>query len=201
MARSRERKQAAKARRGRLPRPPWAWIGGGIAATVVVAAVLAALVSEDDGSADDAGGFQIVAYQGEDILGGDRVDFNSLLGTGTPVVLNFWAGLCPPCRQEMPGFQRVYEEHSGDFTIVGVDVGQFTGLGSQADARDFLAEFEITYPTAFAVDDDALREYGVRSMPTTVFFDGAGNVVSRHAGFLQEDQLRDQIESLIAAES
>ncbi len=167
---------------------------------IAVLAVIAAIGSDDDGPGDSTGddGFRIVAYQGRDVLGGDDIGFASLLGTGTPVVLNFWAALCPPCRQEMPSFQRVYDEHKGEFILVGVDVGPFTGLGSHDEAREFLEEFNITYPAGFAVTSQPLREFDVVSMPTTIFFDGDGRIVSRHAGFLTEDQLESRVEGLLA---
>src|SRR3990172_6642334 len=78
-----------------------------------------------------AASFAITAYQGQATLGGSEIDFSSLLGRGRPVILNFWAGLCPPCRAEMPGFQSVYAELSQHFVLVGVDVGPFIGLGSR----------------------------------------------------------------------
>ncbi|MCH8177516.1 MAG: TlpA family protein disulfide reductase, partial [Proteobacteria bacterium] len=63
-----------------------------------------------------------------------------VLQQGLPVVLNFWAGLCPPCRQEMPDFQEISEERAGEVLILGIDVGRFTNLGSQQDALDLLAD-------------------------------------------------------------
>jgi thiol-disulfide isomerase/thioredoxin len=77
--------------------------------------------------------FQIVVYQGEDVLGGQEVEFSELLGQGKPIILNFWAGLCPPCRLEMPDFQEVYGEYNDEILLVGVDIGTFTGLGTQSE--------------------------------------------------------------------
>ena len=144
-------------------------------------------------------GFLIVAYQGQDTLGGDRLDFSQLLGRGKPVVLNFWAGLCPPCRQEMPGFQHAYDGFNGAVILVGVDVGPFIGLGSHDDARRLLQQLNIRYPAGYALTAEALREFDVRSMPTTVLFDGRGRIVTRHSGYYAEDQLRADIQRLLAA--
>lgn len=142
--------------------------------------------------------FAITAYQGQATLGGSEIDFSSLLGRGRPVILNFWAGLCPPCRAEMPGFQRVYEEHRDDVILVGVDVGPFTGLGSHADAQQLLRALNITYPAGFATNARALQTYRVTGMPTTVFFDREGRVHSSRAGLLDEQTLRAEVAALLA---
>jgi thiol-disulfide isomerase/thioredoxin len=96
--------------------------------------------------------FTISAYQGEDVLGGQTVKFSKLFERGKPVILNFWAGLCPPCRAEMPGFQKVFDQVRDSVVLVGVDLGPFVGLGEHDDARRLLAELGVRYPAAFAVD-------------------------------------------------
>lgn len=134
--------------------------------------------------------FELVAYQGEKLLGGERSQFSRVFRQGQPVVLNFWAGKCPPCRLEMPGFQRVYARYKGEVIFVGVDVGTFTGLGTNEDARRLLQDLEVTYPSAYAVDPGPLIKYGVQTMPTTLFFSRQGKLVYRHVGDIPEDRLR-----------
>lgn len=195
------------------------WALGGAAAVVALVAVVAALRSErqDAGSdvslgppvapaagagaaaADDRPSLlPITAYHGEEILGGRESDLAHLIGGGKPVVVNFWAGLCPPCRAEMPGFQRVYEEHRGAFILVGVDIGPFIDLGSHEDGRALLDELGITYPTAFA-RASPLRRFNIRSMPTTIFFTPDGAVFSERAGFVTDDHFRRLVDGLLAA--
>jgi thiol-disulfide isomerase/thioredoxin len=173
---------------------PWAVVASIVA--VVGSAILYSQLFTD--SLDSGEGFTVVAYQGEDEIGGEEINFQDLLSQGKPVVLNFWAGLCPPCRQEMPGFQRVYDDHRGEFILLGLDVGPFVNLGDQDDARAFLEDFGITYPTGGALTDEALREYDVLSMPTTVFLSEDGRVLAQHSGFLSEEQLRTQLGDLLA---
>jgi thiol-disulfide isomerase/thioredoxin len=110
------------------------------------------------------GDFTISAYQGADVFGGPTTQFSQLFTHGKPVILNFWAGLCPPCRAEMPGFQRVVDQYADRVLLVGVDIGPFVGLGSHDDARALLRELGIRYPTAYAVGATPLRQYQVRSM-------------------------------------
>lgn len=144
----------------------------------------------------------MVVYQGEETLGGDELDFSQLFGPDQtkPVVLNFWAGACPPCRAEMPGFQRLYDDQGDQFILVGVDIGPFTGLGSQDDARRLLQELGISYPAAYATDDPT-SSYNVRGMPTTVFLTPDGNIFSKRIGFLPEGELRSRLQDLLAASS
>ena len=142
--------------------------------------------------------FSLVAYQGQSVIGEGTTQFSGVFSQGKPVVLNFWAGQCPPCRAEMPAFQRVFDEYQGRVQVIGLDVGDFTGLGTQADARQLLQELHITYPTAYALDANPLQVYNVRAMPTTIFFTAKGSIQEQVAGLLQEDRLRSSAEKLVA---
>ena len=91
--------------------------------------------------------FEFTLYQGEGELGGSELSMSEL--QGKPVVLNFWAGLCPPCRAEMPDFQAFQDENRDRLTVLGIDVGQFTNLGTQEDARLLLTDLGVTYPAGY----------------------------------------------------
>jgi len=151
-------------------------------------------------STDSDGNFPIIAYpEGIAALGPNELEFTELLGTGKPVVLNFWAGQCPPCRAEMPAFQSVYDTYSDDFLLVGVDIGPFIGLGTRQSAIDLLVDLDITYPTAYSVDARAMQDFNVLGMPTTVFYDGDGVEVNRHTGLLTEQALEENVRALVGA--
>ena len=141
------------------------------------------------------GSFNIVAYQGADVLGGPQSTFSTVLRLGKPVILNFWAGQCPPCRAEMPGFQKVSTEFAGKVQFVGIDIGPFLGLGSHDDAKRLYTELGIHYPLAYAVDESPLRIYNIAGMPTTVFFDAKGQLVDQVTGIVTEEQLRSTIKT------
>jgi len=163
--------------------------------------------SESATAADDApadieikgGDEPLFVYLGADVLGGEELTLADAFDLGKPVVLNFWAGLCPPCRQEMPDFQEVYNERQDEFLLLGVDVGRFTGLGSRSDAVDLLNELGITYPTVYVESDNLIREYNVFGMPTTVFMTASGDVVSQKSGFLSGGELRDRTQEMLDA--
>lgn len=136
--------------------------------------------------------FTLVAYQGQDVLGGDQVRFSRVLGEGEPVVLNFWAGACAPCSQEMPGLQRITDQYKGRAVVAGVDVGPFVGMGTHDDAVHLLKQLGIRYPAAYAVDTTPLTLY-VQGMPTTVVFDARGQVVTKVTGTITETELQDAL--------
>ncbi len=145
------------------------------------------------------GDFRLVAYQGADVFGGKQSHFARVFDQGKPVVLNFWAGLCPPCRAEMPGFQKVSTELSGKILFVGIDIGPFVDLGNHQDAINLYTQLCIHYPLAYAVDSSPLQVYRVQGMPTTVFLSSSGRVVDQETGIVTEDQLRTIIQQKVLA--
>ena len=138
-------------------------------------------------SADPAPDFEFTLYQGAESLGEEKLNFSDL--RGGPVVLNFWAGLCPPCLVEMPEFQAFYEEFGDQVTLLGLDVGPFVALGSHQSARDLLVELDITYPAGYPPDDGAVRSYKVLNMPSTYFITAEGKIFERWVGTLNKGVL------------
>lgn len=164
-----------------------------------VAAACGGTGNDDAGRAAAEAEFDVIPYNRDDVLGQEEFAFSSLLGQDTPVVLNFFAALCPPCRAEMPWLQAAADKFEGDVLLVGVDVGPFVGLGSNEQGAQLLEDLGITYPAAYAVDDAPLRQIGVVSMPTTAFFDADGRLVDSHAGIMTEDQIDERFQQLAEA--
>jgi thiol-disulfide isomerase/thioredoxin len=138
-------------------------------------------------------------YQDGGILGSPPLQFSAVFDHGEPVVLNMWAGLCPPCRAEMPDMQSVYDQYDGQFILLGIDVGAFTGLGSQADAQALLQELNITYPAGAIEDANVLQNYRVIGMPTTFFIKPDGEIHDTWTGILTRDQFETKVQELIEA--
>ena len=181
------KKSTGNRRRNRM------WLGGAGAAAmaVIVAVVAVSIYSGDSGSSASSGGnqadgvvenFSFTLFQGEKVLGAEKMEMDQLLGK--PIVLNFWAGQCPPCRAEMPDLQRFYDGSKDEVTLLGIDVGQFTRLGTRRDARNLLKELGITYPAGYTGDASVVRKYKVLSMPTTVFINADGTVFETWSGGL-----------------
>jgi len=139
-----------------------------------------------DGGVSGGRGFEFTTYQGDAIVQVGAQSLSDITGQGRPVLLNFWAGNCPPCRAEMPAFQSAYEQFGYRIVFLGVDVGPFTGLGSKRDGEALLQELGITYPIATTRSAQAVNAYGVISMPTTGFFNAEGNVHRTWSGAMTE---------------
>ena len=142
--------------------------------------------------------FTFSLFQGEDILGEDVFRLAQL--EGRPLVLNFWARFCGPCWTEMPDLQAFYEEYGDRLQLLGIDLGQFTGLGSPKDAGKLLEALGITYPAGFTDDAHVVRSYRVAAMPTTVFVDAEGVVVRTWSGAIRRDQLETIVADILPEE-
>ena len=103
---------------------------------------------------------------------------------GRPVVLNFWASWCEPCKQEAPLLEAAARRWK-DVVVVGVDAQDLSG-----DARRFLRRHGVTYPTVHDGAGAVARRYGVSGFPETWFLDRAGRLVAEHVqGPLGAEQL------------
>ena len=137
------------------------------------------------------------AYQGADVIGGEQVLLSDVVAQGKPVVLNFYAALCPPCRAEMPDFERVYQARRDEFTLVGLDIGPQQFLGSREEGQALLDELDITYPAGTTFEDDIVREFRVVAMPTTIFIRPDGSVERTWSGLLSEDKINEFIDEIV----
>jgi peroxiredoxin len=109
-------------------------------------------------------------------LNGQRVTLSQF--RGKPVMLNFWASWCGPCRIELPEIQALHQAHDkGDVVILGVDFGE------QADTvRSFVHENGLTYRILTDENSTISRLYHVPGLPTTVFVNKQGQIVETHLG-------------------
>ncbi|HET9672125.1 MAG TPA: TlpA disulfide reductase family protein [Actinomycetota bacterium] len=103
---------------------------------------------------------------------------------GTPVLVNVWGSWCPPCEEEMPRLVAAHAEYGDRVQFVGIDI-----LDSRTEARAFIAEHGIRFPSVFDVDDAIKPSLGQFGQPVTVFYDREGAFVTSWAGPIPEDRL------------
>ncbi|MEM7331163.1 MAG: TlpA disulfide reductase family protein [Chloroflexota bacterium] len=112
---------------------------------------------------------------------------------GQPIVLNFWASWCGPCRIEMPDLQQTSMKYNGRVAVLGINQGE----NNQAITQ-FGTEFNVTYPLLNDQNQEVNSTYQINSLPTTIFIDANGIVREVQIGIITKAVLEDRIEQLIA---
>ena len=120
--------------------------------------------------------------------GGGTVSLGEL--SGHPLVINFWASYCPPCRAEMPMLERVVGAQS-TVRLVLVDEAD-----SGAVAANFLRSAGVSQPALLDSDLSVGRQYGAIALPTTVFVRADGTIAGRQVGQLDESVLAAELATL-----
>lgn len=107
---------------------------------------------------------------------------------GRPVLINFWASWCIPCREEMPELVKVYESRKDEgFMILGVNL---TSSDTLPEVQAFVKEFHISFPVLLDKDGTvAGRLYPLPGIPTSIFIDRDGNVARVQIGKMSRQQI------------
>jgi len=113
---------------------------------------------------------------------------------GYPVVLNFWASWCIPCKKEAPRLDAVAREHVGDVVFLGIDVQD-----GKSDARSFLGHHDVRYASVHDNSGLTYGGYGLTGVPETYWLDARGRIVAHFAGAVSTAQLEDGIRAASVA--
>ena len=122
-------------------------------------------------------------------MDGNEVTLASFFGK--PIILNFWASWCGPCKMEMPDIQKFYEKYGEDihFLLVSVD-------DSLDTAKAFIAENGYTFPVYFDASSMGAYTYGASSIPLTFFIDAEGNLTAYYMGAMSEGILQQGVDMI-----
>lgn len=115
---------------------------------------------------------------------------------GKPIVVNFWASWCGPCKSEMPGFDRMYQRYQGEVVFLMVDM--VDGYRETKElGQSFVNKNGYSFPVFFDTKQSASYAYSVTSYPTTLFIDANGNVTKIKKGAMSESTLESEISAIL----
>jgi len=114
---------------------------------------------------------------------------------GKPIVLNFWATWCGPCKAELPYFNEAYREHGDEVEFVMVNLTD--GVSETVKGvRKFMSQNGYEFPVHFDTRGEAAATYGAYSIPMTIFIDAEGIPRGQYVGVIPEQVLYEQISLL-----
>ncbi|OOM10583.1 TlpA family protein disulfide reductase [Clostridium saccharobutylicum] len=123
-------------------------------------------------------------------LNGQEISLSDL--KGKKVFLNFWATWCPPCKAEMPEIEKLYQEtKDSNLVIVAIEIGEPLDT-----VKQFIDNNKYNFKILLDPDQSVATKYNISSIPTSYFIDAEGNIVSKHVGGMNIDQMKAYIKTL-----
>ena len=126
-------------------------------------------------------------------LEGNEVNLNDFFGK--PIIVNFWASWCGPCKMEMPDFNEAYETYKDEIEFLMVNMTD----GSRETvekASSFITESGYTFPVYYNTDYSAAITYSVSSLPTSYFLNADGELVTYARGAINAATLQKGIDMI-----
>ena len=101
---------------------------------------------------------------------------------GKPLILNFWASWCAPCREELPFLEKNWKKYEEKINFVGINT-----MDSKEEALKTLKKYEISYLNLYDLNGKTSNNYEVTALPVTLFIDKKGSIIKKNYGpFLGE---------------
>jgi len=111
---------------------------------------------------------------------------------GSPIILNFWASWCPPCRDETPHFEKIWRLYKEkDVVVIGINVQD-----DMDSANEYINEFDVTFINGMDNNGRIMVDYGVTGLPVTFFLDREGVIIGRWVGSIGLSSLESRVEAL-----
>lgn len=115
---------------------------------------------------------------------------------GKPAVINFWTSKCPPCREEMPDFEELYQELKDQVQFIMVD-----GIGcmgeTEESGRAYVEEQGFSFPVYYDKEMDAVITYGIQAFPTTYILNSNGELVTGGSGMISKATLQELLNEVV----
>jgi len=174
--------------------PPWRGrpvVVATVAATLVLSVVVALRYQPGDSAVVRSDAERTAPAFAVPDLGDETATVALEQFRGRPVVLNFWASWCVPCRKEMPAFEAVHERVGNRVAFLGMN-----NQDSRGDALRLLRTTKVSYPSGYDPAGRVAKAYSLRGMPTTVFISAQGRILATRTGQVSERQLADSVRDL-----
>jgi thiol-disulfide isomerase/thioredoxin len=125
-------------------------------------------------------------------LDGQTVSLGSLWGK--PVLINFWATWCGPCRSEMPYIQEIYEEWTNKgLVVLAINIGE-----SSSKVEEFMQGYNLSFTVLLDTKQDVAQRYNITGIPTTFFLDKDGIIQDKVIGaFQNKAQIENRLSKII----
>ncbi len=143
---------------------------------------------EEEKNIEKAKDFSVINKDGKNVKLSDYF--------GSPIVVNFWATWCSPCKSELPAFEELSKKYDGKviFMMVNLTDGyQETVEG----VKEFIKENNYEFSVFFDTEYSASNAYQTNYIPETIFIDKDGNMVNKHIGAMNKETLKNYIDTLI----
>ena len=164
---------------------------GALALVLALLGLLAWKVVEDNGAVARVGE-PIPSFDLPQLDGSGRVAVDA--SPARPMVINFWATWCGPCRDEAPLLAAASSKYRGRVDFVGVDIRDFNG-----DARAFARRYGLRFPMAYDGPGSLWEPWGITALPETFVVDGSGRIVAHQArAFADQTELEDAIREALS---
>lgn len=128
-----------------------------------------------------------------ELIGLDGKQYSLASLHGKPVVINFWASWCDPCKEEAPELVELYDQYKDSLEIYAVNL---TKNDRVKDVHDFVETYHLNFPVLLDSKGEIAKKYNILAIPTTFFIDSDGKIVDQIIGIANNKTLKEKFRLL-----